>query len=132
MVGVGGITLGILGFYTAKGSTGVVFRQIEARIAKPTLVRESSRYSLLNALNHPINFVKTLRSKPSDALQGVIFSPKLEERLRDVAIATKNTKKNRGHYPNLLLYGPPGTGEFFKKAFSKIVRCLVKRLCEAF
>ena len=38
-------------------------------------------------------------------------------RLRDVAIATKNTKLNGGMYRNLLYYGPPGTGKtmFAKK-----------------
>ena len=41
----------------------------------------------------------------------------LQFRLRDVAIATKNTKLNGGMYRNLLYYGPPGTGKtmFAKK-----------------
>ena len=41
----------------------------------------------------------------------------MESRLRDVAIATKNTKLNGGLYRNLLFYGPPGTGKtmFAKK-----------------
>lgn len=52
-----------------------------------------------------------------DALSGVVLAPKLEERLRDIAIATKNTKKNGGTYGNILMYGPPGTGKtmFAKK-----------------
>lgn len=43
--------------------------------------------------------------------------PSLEERLRDIAIATRNTKRNRGFYRNILFYGPPGTGKtlFAKK-----------------
>jgi ATPase family AAA domain-containing protein 3A/B len=28
-------------------------------------------------------------------LSGVVLEPKLEERLRDIAIATKNTKQNK-------------------------------------
>ncbi len=43
--------------------------------------------------------------------------PKLEERLRDVAIATSHTKKNQGFYRNILFYGPPGTG---KTMFAKV------------
>lgn len=35
----------------------------------------------------------------------------------DVAIATLNTKKNRGMYRNILMYGPPGTG---KTLFAKV------------
>ena len=45
------------------------------------------------------------------------LQPTLEERLRDVAIATRHTKKNNGFYRNLLMYGPPGTG---KTMFAKV------------
>lgn len=47
----------------------------------------------------------------------VFAQPKLEERLRDIAIATRNTKKNKGMYRNILMYGPPGTG---KTLFAKV------------
>ncbi|XP_055377377.1 ATPase family AAA domain-containing protein 3A homolog [Condylostylus longicornis] len=113
---VGGLSLLALGIYSAKGATGVTARYVEARIGKPTLVGETSRFALLDAIKHPFQYLKKLRSKPSDALQGVILNPKLEERLRDIAIATKNTRINRGLYRNILMYGPPGTG---KTMFSK-------------
>ncbi|PRD24208.1 UNVERIFIED_CONTAM: atad3 [Trichonephila clavipes] len=45
-------------------------------------------------------------------------SPSLEERLSKITVATRNTKKNKGMYRNLLLYGPPGTG---KTLFVKII-----------
>lgn len=37
--------------------------------------------------------------------------------MRDIAIATRNTKKNRSLYRNILMYGPPGTG---KTLFAKV------------
>lgn len=107
----GGLSLVALGVYSARGATGVAARYIEAHIGKPSLVTETSRFSLLEASRHPIKTFKRLTSKPTDALSGVILRPKLEERLRDVAIATKNTKHNGGFYRNLLMYGPPGTGK---------------------
>ncbi|XP_032255413.1 ATPase family AAA domain-containing protein 3 isoform X2 [Phoca vitulina] len=60
---------------------------------------------------------RRLLSKPQDALEGVVLSPGLEARVRDIAIATRNTKKNHSVYRNILMYGPPGTGKtlFAKK-----------------
>lgn len=46
-----------------------------------------------------------------------IPQPSLEERVRDVAIATRNTRQNHGLYRNILMYGPPGTG---KTLFAKV------------
>ncbi|KAH0550786.1 ATPase family AAA domain-containing protein 3 [Cotesia glomerata] len=115
---VGGLSLLALGVFTAGRATGVAARYIEAHLGKPSLVKETSRFSVLNALRHPVASVKKICEKqPSDALSGVVLAPKLEERLRDIAIATKNTKKNGGTYGNILMYGPPGTGKtmFAKK-----------------
>lgn len=54
---------------------------------------------------------KNIKKKFLSALLGVILAPKLEERLRDVAIATKNTRQNNGMYRNILMHGPPGSGK---------------------
>lgn len=89
-------------------------------------MNETSRFSLLEAVKHPILTIsKAIQSfkKPSDALAGVVLAPTLERRLRDIAIATKNTRLNKGFYRNLLMYGPPGTG---KTLFSKVSIILFK------
>lgn len=114
---VAGLTLLAVGVYSAKNATSVAGRYIEARLGKPSLVRETSRISVLEALRHPIQVSRRLVSKPQDALEGVILSPSLEARVRDIAIATRNTKKNKSLYRNVLMYGPPGTGKtlFAKK-----------------
>uniref|UniRef100_A0A672JGS9 ATPase family AAA domain-containing protein 3-A-like n=1 Tax=Salarias fasciatus TaxID=181472 RepID=A0A672JGS9_SALFA len=115
---VAGLTLLAVGVYTARNATAVAGRYIEARLGKPSLVRETSRFTVAEALKHPVKVTaKRLKSKPQDALEGVVLSPPLEERVRDIAIATRNTRQNHGLYRNILMYGPPGTGKtlFAKK-----------------
>lgn len=114
---VAGLVALTAGYYTAKGSLGILFRFLEARLAKPSLVRETSRISLFDAVRHPVQSVKKIKKKPEDVLEGVVLNPGVEERVRDIAIATKNTKYNKGMYRNILLHGPPGTGKtlFAKK-----------------
>ncbi|XP_068588898.1 ATPase family AAA domain-containing protein 3-like [Cebidichthys violaceus] len=114
---VAGMTLLAAGVYSARNATAVAGRYIEARLGKPSLVRETSRITIVEAIKHPIKTTKRLRSRPQDALEGVVLSAALEGRVRDVAIATRNTRQNKGLYRNILMYGPPGTGKtlFAKK-----------------
>ncbi|KAK4306246.1 hypothetical protein Pmani_021912 [Petrolisthes manimaculis] len=114
---VAGLVALTAGYYAAKGSLAIMFRFVEARLAKPSLVRETSRISPFDTLRHPVETIKKIQKKPEDVLEGVVLNPKVEERVRDIAIATKNTKYNKGMYRNILLHGPPGTGKtlFAKK-----------------
>lgn len=113
----GGLTLFALGIYSAKTSTSLVGKYLEARLGKPSLVRDTSRFTILDTIKHPIKTFKRVRSKAEDSLQGVVLQPSLEERLREIAVSTRNTKSNNGLFRNLLMYGPPGTGKtlFAKK-----------------
>ena len=43
-------------------------------------------------MKHPVNTVQKIIAKPQNALSGIVLDPALEARLRDVALATKNTK----------------------------------------
>jgi len=42
------------GIYVAKNSVGVAARFIEARLGKPSLVRETSRFTAVGFLRNPI------------------------------------------------------------------------------
>ncbi len=68
-----GLTLIAFGVYTAKMGTGVVARFIEARLGKPSLIRETSRLSLFQSIRHPVKATKKLFKRPSDPLAGIVF-----------------------------------------------------------
>lgn len=101
-----------LGVYTAKVSTGVAGRYIEARLGKPSLVRDTSRRTVGQVLRNPVPSLRRLftSTQAEDALKGVVLEPALTERLKRVAMSTANTKANGAPFRNLLLHGPPGTG----------------------
>ncbi|TMS35462.1 hypothetical protein L596_002860 [Steinernema carpocapsae] len=117
---VGGLTALAVGWYAAKRGTAVTARYVEARLGKPSLVRDTSRITPIETLKHPIKTAQQLFKTSGDPLKGVILSPSLESRLRDVAITTKNTKRNHGLFRNVLFYGPPGTGKtLFAKSLAQ-------------
>lgn len=122
LAGAGTITLIAIGIYGAKVSSGVAGRLIEARLGKPSLVRETSRKTFKQKLTHPFKLAKdALFPKPSlsaseQALQGVVLPKQLDLRLRNLARAVANTHKNNAPFRHMLFHGPPGTG---KTLFSK-------------
>lgn len=51
---VAGLTLLAVGVYSARNATAVAGRYIEARLGKPSLVRETSRFTVGEAIKHPV------------------------------------------------------------------------------
>lgn len=117
---VGGLTVLAVGLYGAKRGTAVVARQVEARWGKPSLIRDTSRITASDIVRHPVKTFQTLFRGSDDPLKGIILSPELESRLRDIAITTRNTKRNHGFFRNVLFHGPPGTGKtLFAKSLAR-------------
>uniref|UniRef100_A0A914Q708 ATPase family AAA domain-containing protein n=1 Tax=Panagrolaimus davidi TaxID=227884 RepID=A0A914Q708_9BILA len=95
---VGGLTALAVGFYTAKRLTGFGAKYIEARLGKPSLVRETSCSSRMETFKYPIKVTRQIFRAKGDPLKGVVLDPLLESGFRDIAITTKNT--NNGHLSN--------------------------------
>jgi len=97
-----------IGIYTARTSIGVAGRFVEARLGKPSLVRETSRATVTQLVSEPLSTTKRLLGvgvKEQDALKGIVLEPSLDDQLRRIAVSTANTKKNRAPYRHLLLHG---------------------------
>mmetsp|Transcript_4280 Transcript_4280/g.13569 ORF Transcript_4280/g.13569 Transcript_4280/m.13569 type:complete len:478 (+) Transcript_4280:2975-4408(+) len=105
---VGLFTLLAVGVYGARVGTGVAGRFIEARLGKPPLVRETSRVSPFAS---PAKALRSAISSRGNALDGVVVSDKLRDRLSTLAVSTANTRKNGAPYRHAMFYGPPGTGK---------------------
>lgn len=73
------------------------------------------RFMILAVLMHS-NFT-SLRKMLNAVTLPWISQAALEGRVRDIAIATRNTRQNKGLHRNILMYGPPGTG---KTLFAKV------------
>lgn len=108
---VTGIAIGV---YTARTSIGIGGRFIEARLGKPSLVRETSRFSFGQLAKQPIQTTKRVLgvgTQEKDALKGIVLKPQLDSQLTKIAVSTANTKKNKAPFRHLLLHGAPGTGK---------------------
>mmetsp|Transcript_33051 Transcript_33051/g.69558 ORF Transcript_33051/g.69558 Transcript_33051/m.69558 type:complete len:575 (-) Transcript_33051:65-1789(-) len=108
------VSLAAVGIYSAKTGAGIAGRFVEARLGKPSLVRDTSRITVPQFLKSPISSTQRLTGigmKSQDALKGIVLEEGLDSQLRKIAISTAHTKKNKAPFRHLLLHGPPGTGK---------------------
>jgi ATPase family AAA domain-containing protein 3A/B len=97
-----------IGIYTARTSIGITGRFVEARLGKPTLVRETSRLSAGQFVREPLASSKRVLGvgvNEQDAMKGIVLEQGLDTQLRKIAVSTAHTKKNRAPFRHLLLHG---------------------------
>eukprot|EP00559_Dactyliosolen_fragilissimus_P005241 CAMPEP_0184860828 /NCGR_PEP_ID=MMETSP0580-20130426/5634_1 /TAXON_ID=1118495 /ORGANISM="Dactyliosolen fragilissimus" /LENGTH=553 /DNA_ID=CAMNT_0027358081 /DNA_START=300 /DNA_END=1961 /DNA_ORIENTATION=- len=106
------------GVYATRTTAGVMGRFVEARLGKPSLVRETSRLSVGSFVKHPVQSASRFfglgkygGKTPEEAMRGIVLEQNLDSQLRRIAVSTAHTKKNRAPFRHLLLHGPPGTGK---------------------
>jgi ATPase family AAA domain-containing protein 3A/B len=111
---VGTITAIGVGLIAARTTIGIVGRAVEARLGKPSLIRETSRVSVGQWFRQPVTTVQQILTKSmsssssnvgNDALKGMVLEPTLDGHLRKIALSTAHTKRNRAPFRHLLLHG---------------------------
>jgi len=111
------ITLVALGIYSAKVGTGLAGRYVEARLGKPSLVRETSRTSVVAAAKNPFAAVQKLfrGTNAEDALSGELLVPSCGKQERGGAAHSCCTREQCPPPPppslslaaRVLLFRPP-------------------------
>jgi ATPase family AAA domain-containing protein 3A/B len=71
---VTGLTFLAVGWYSAKRGTGIMAKYVEARLGKPSLVRETSRITPIEFVKHPIAGVKQWFRRGEDPLKGIVLN----------------------------------------------------------
>ena len=105
-LGVSGMFLGV---FAAKQGTRVAAALIEKSLGKPSLVRETSRWTF-----SPSRWLmKSSSSEVGGAgmFEKIVLEESLAERLQWTTNSLVNARKNKTPFRHLLLYGPPGTGK---------------------
>ena len=106
-----GATALFAGFFGMREAARVTGRVVERMLGKPSLVRETSRsagtFSLLRRMKRMLG---TLPAEQT-GLSGVVLRQEIAHRVKELSVATKNTKANGAPFRHMLFYGPPGTGK---------------------
>ena len=91
--------------------------RLEAVLGQPSLVRETDIASTPRQLASAA--FRRLRGGGggggggggAGALRDVVLEPSMDARVRSLARATRNTRRNQAPFRHVLFYGPPGTGK---------------------
>lgn len=92
-----------------------IYYKAKHNIGKPSIMMESRNVTPLTPLYHAtakaitstVNFILRRKNKESKA----IFNENISKRITDITSSLNYLKKNGGYLPNVLLYGPGGTGK---------------------
>ncbi|KAJ8631954.1 hypothetical protein MRB53_025290 [Persea americana] len=119
VVTVGGVTALAAGIYTTREGARVVWGYVDRILGQPSLIRESSRgkYPWSGLFSRAMSSLSHRAEKGVDSGKNgngfgdVVLNPSLQQRIKQLAGATANTKAHQAPFRNMLFYGPPGTGK---------------------
>jgi ATPase family AAA domain-containing protein 3A/B len=118
LAAVGAIILAsVLVYYSVRELVSMLRELVQAYLGKPSLVRETSYQSSLAGLAERV-FSFGRKASLAESLgvvssyfSSVALSRDDEDRVTQLALATRNTRVSGAPYRHVLLHGPPGTGK---------------------
>ncbi|CAD7963666.1 unnamed protein product [Amoebophrya sp. A120] len=115
---VAGLSALALGVYAARNATRVTANIVEKNMGKPSLVRDTSRWTWKQGLLPLARFGGGANNQK--LLDKVVLEEDLSERLTWMTNSLVNAKKNGTPFRHMLLHGPPGTGKtLFARTLAK-------------
>lgn len=94
----------------------MIWSYVDRILGQPSLIRESSRgkypwSGLFSRGMSTLHRTDKGSSQNGNGFGDVILHPSLQNRIKQLAGATANTKSHQAPFRNMLFYGPPGTGK---------------------
>jgi ATPase family AAA domain-containing protein 3A/B len=93
-------------------------RQMERFLNTPSLVRETSRYNVLQRARNALGLnsgtpvaIDTALQQADKTFADVILAADIKDSIRMLAAGAANTRLHGAPFRHFLLYGPPGTGK---------------------
>ncbi|CAD7950280.1 unnamed protein product [Amoebophrya sp. A25] len=117
---VTGLSALALGVYAARNVTRVAGNLAEKNLGKPSLVRDTSRWSWKKSFL-PMGYSGGAATQTNGKmLDKIVLQDELSERLTWMTNSLVNAKKNGTPFRHMLLHGPPGTGKtLFARTLAK-------------
>jgi ATPase family AAA domain-containing protein 3A/B len=111
LLAIGSIIICLGGVYFAR-EMAILFReQLNKRLGRPSLVRQTNRRGFFNQFWIGLLRFLRLRAPLGSEFADVVLHPTLHQQVMRLADATRSAKKRGMPLMHVMFYGPPGTGK---------------------
>eukprot|EP00397_Hematodinium_sp_SG-2012_P005693 GEMP01005715.1.p1 GENE.GEMP01005715.1~~GEMP01005715.1.p1 ORF type:complete len:801 (+),score=197.65 GEMP01005715.1:352-2754(+) len=108
---IGGVLVLVLGGYLAREMSTLLREQLNRRLGRPSLIRQTSRKTLLGCATRSILQKLGVMKLSGSEFDDVVMHENLKKQVMRLANATRNAKSRHMPLLHILFYGPPGTGK---------------------
>mmetsp|Transcript_60949 Transcript_60949/g.170479 ORF Transcript_60949/g.170479 Transcript_60949/m.170479 type:complete len:849 (-) Transcript_60949:133-2679(-) len=111
MLAIGSVVVCLAGVYFVREMAILLREQLNKRLGKPSLVRQTNRRGRLKESWIWLLRLLRLRAPHGSEFSDVVLHPKLQQQVMRLADATRSAKQRKMPLQHVMFYGPPGTGK---------------------